>query len=135
LNSCGQLHNARKTLIGGKLADTIDLDFDGTKITVANNLSPSHLKATVVSLQWLVSQLHNDLLGTDSLLDAPSSGSGTPRAGPAAANVVIAPDSDDDDEEIAVALASIENIKSAKDCFVTRQPHPLSHDETSRMRL
>jgi len=100
-------------LKNGSLAETLDLTFADTQITVVNQINPTYMKATPESLRWLVAELYKnakDLEGGEGSSSTSNANLVQPR------NVVVEPDSEDEGEEVADVLAQIEHIKRMDRC-------------------
>ena len=99
----------RKVLKDGVIAETIDLKFGECHITVVNQITPTHMKATKESLSWFMSELYKD--ATNFQVGVTAGGSKSTVGMREPTEVVVAPDSDEEDEEIADLLSEIEQSK------------------------
>ena len=99
----------RKTLKGGHLSETIDLTIKGFKNTVANQVVPTYMKASEDSLKWVASELYQNFRDLPS--GRPTEADSKEDGHDPAAEVVLAPDSDDDEEDNVAAQFEIKRIK------------------------
>lgn len=106
---------------GGALNESLIIDIGDTQLEVANNLVPTYMLGTAVNLQFLITELYNDLHRLDTIADQASS------CDLDAEQSVLLEDSDDEDPEAQHYITLVENAKKSRDSSCVMLAYLLSH--------
>ena len=107
--------------VGGVLSNTIQIEVDGRKMTVTNNVKALHVLPETDVLQFIVSDLYATV--RDKLGD--TSGSSALEDNPL--KVVVADDSDDDDPTLQAITDTIKAATENKDPLAVHTRQVLCH--------
>ena len=106
---------------GGALNESLIVDIEGTQLEVANRVVPTYMLGTAVNLQFLITELYNDLHNLDTIADQASS------CDIDAEQSVLMDDSDDEDPEAQHYITLVVNAKKSRDSSCVMLAYLLSH--------